>query len=190
MSAKELLADLLLLSHAARQVLQDEVLEEFEEQALNATRASMMALLARQGPQSINALAEFLGLSKAAASQNVDVLCRRGFGLRRDDKIDRRTTWVELTKLGRSTLELAERRQRERMRKALAGLPPQVEERAGKVLQELALSLLSISHASETTCLQCCAYKSAGCIKESNGWSCRFLANSCARSEGAPNRVE
>ncbi len=174
-SKSDLLADLLLLSHTARRVLQDEVVAELKEKEINVSRINILRLIARRGAQTVNNLAMFLDLSKAAASQNIDVLARRELVTRRDDTEDRRTTWVEITRPGMALLETVERRQRERTRKVLDSLPPGIQREAGRVLRELAVSLMGISGASDMACLQCCAFRSGGCIKEAEGWSCCFM---------------
>jgi len=173
-SKKELLADILLLSQAARRVLQEEVVEEFQDRELNIPRLNILGLLAHRGAQSVNNLALFLGLSKAAASQNTDILSRKGLVFRRVDEADRRTTWVEITKHGQALLGTAERSQSQRIRKALAPLPPKFEKEAREVLRKLALTLIRASGSSDRNCLQACAFGSSGCLKESGGWSCTF----------------
>ncbi len=185
-SRPELLVDLLFLSRAARLVLEEEVVEGFQDQELNISRLNVLRLLARRGAQTVNNLAAFLGFSKAAASQNIDILSRKGFVFRRDDRVDRRTTWVEITEGGQEVLNVAERHQQNKIRQALAILPPEIEKEANRILRELALSLIRTSGSTEKTCLQCCAYRSAGCVREHGDWTCSFLKLARSKPLNAP----
>lgn len=174
---QDTLADLLLLSHATRRVLQDEVLAHFKASGLNTVRMGVLRLLARRGKQSVNLLARFLGLSKAAASQNIDQLVRRGLASRHTDPEDRRTTWVEITPEGRGILGRAEHQQLQAFRKFLAHVPADLRTFVCDRLSEIAAALVDLSAAADETCLQCCAFRSARCLRhpQAKGWSCAAL---------------
>jgi MarR family 2-MHQ and catechol resistance regulon transcriptional repressor len=184
---RDSLADLLLLSHAARRVLQDEVLAHFKAHGVNSARMGILRLLARRGKQSVNVLARFLGLSKAAASQNIDQLEQRGLASRHTDSRDRRTTWVEISRRGRRLLKEAEDLQLETFRKFLGELPPETRTVARDRLRELGTALIELSANGDETCLQFCAYGctcqhsskvgSGGCVRGPGGeeWVCSAL---------------
>ena len=119
------LSDLLLFTHLTKRVFQDEVMAHFKGCGMNSARMGILHVLARRGKQSVNHLASFLGISKAAASQNTDLMVRLGFVRRKTDTRDRRTTWVEITVRGEEILEDAQRRLLDILRKFLVCLLPE-----------------------------------------------------------------
>ena len=172
---QDCLQDLMLLSRAAQVVLQEEVLGDLPDVDLAPARMSLLRVLGQQKRQSINDVARFLGQTKAAASQNVDSLAGSGFVRRQADESDRRLVWVTLTPAGRRLLEKLEARQRAALGKALDGLPAKDRAVLSRGLRRLAFALLELSRAEPATCLQCCAYNSAGCVKEHGEWCCAYI---------------
>lgn len=170
-----ILEDLMLLSRVAQIVLQEEVLKDLKETQVTLSRASILRLLGRQGRQTVNNIAAFLSQTKAAASQNVDSLVRAGLVSREPEPTDRRCVWVSLSPRGKKFVEKAENRQREVLLQALDGLPKETVNKLSQGIRTLALSLLEHSEIQAKTCLQCCAYASAGCVQEAGNWHCAYL---------------
>jgi DNA-binding MarR family transcriptional regulator len=181
----DLLQDLMLLSRAAQVVLQDEVIRDLDQTEISASRANILRLLGRQGRQSVNDIATFLGQTKASASQNVDCLVRAGILCRETDPEDRRCVWVSLTPQGKRLLEKAENRQLEVLRKALGGLAPATMEKLSRGMRSLAFALLDQSGSQLQTCLQGCAYDSAGCVRQGSDWHCTYMLRSGVRGSRA-----
>ncbi len=172
---QDCLQDLMLLSRAAQVVLQEEVLGDLPGVDLAPARMSLLRVLGQQKRQSINDVARFLGQTKAAASQNVDSLAGSGLVRRQADDRDRRLVWVTLTPAGRRLLAKLEARQRAALGRALEGLPAKDRVFLSRGLRRLAFALLDLSRAEPATCLQCCAYNSAGCVKEHGAWCCAYI---------------
>lgn len=172
-----ILEDLMLLSRVAQIVLQEEVLEDLEEAEVTLSRANILRLLGRQGRQTVNNIAAFLDQTKAAASQNVDSLVKAGLVCRETDDADRRCVWVSLSPRGKGFVERAENRQRQVLLRALDRVPKPILRKLSQGMRSLALALLEHSEIREKTCLQCCAYASAGCVQEAGSWRCAYLHN-------------
>ncbi len=174
----------MLLSRAAQLVLQEEVLKSLKEPAISLARANILRLLGRQKRQSVNDIAYFLGQTKASASQNVDALERAGFIRRKTDQEDRRCVWVSLSPRGKRLLKRAEECQNKMLERALAQFPKGMVAGLSHCMRSLALALLDHSKVQQQTCLQCCAYDSAGCVHHSGDWHCMYMirrAKSSAR---------
>ncbi len=174
-----ILSELLLLSHAVRRILQDEALIPLESEGVNTVRTTMLHLMARRGEQTVNMLACFMGVSKAAASQNVDRLVRLGFATRHPDSRDRRSVWVRITGSGKQLLRKAERRQRDRLRRFLGKISPELKLFLRDQTGELSHALLDSSSADPQRCLQCCMFGAARCIRApaEGDWICMFARN-------------
>lgn len=170
-----MLQDLMLLSRIAQLVLQEEVLKDLKETEVTLSRANILRLLGRQGRQTVNNIAAFLSQTKAAASQNVDSLVKAGLVSRQADSSDRRCVWVSLSRRGKKFVEKAENRQREVLLQALDRLPKETVKRLSQGMRTLALALLEHTEIQAKSCLQCCAYASAGCVLEAGSWRCAYL---------------
>jgi len=179
----ELLQDLMLLARAAQLVLQEEVLESLGEAAVGPTKMSLLRLLHRTRKQSVNDLARFLGQTKAAASQNIDSLVRAGMVRRTPDKIDRRCVWISLTPRGTRILNKAEALQKRALKRAVLRMPKAGLKKTSHAMRSFANAILSSSESKANSCLQCCAYNTAGCVYEDGSWRCQYRMR-CQRGAG------
>jgi DNA-binding MarR family transcriptional regulator len=171
---------MLLFANVARRVFQDDVVERLKYDGINGVRMGMLGLLARMGKQTVNMLASFMTVSKAAASQNVEILVQNALVTRRNDPNDRRTQWVEITATGRRAVRVADRAQITTFRKVLDGLSPHVAEALAESMAELTLAMANHFEVDDEVCLQCCAFGSAACIRKpagKNRWMCTALRN-------------
>ncbi|MBI4606702.1 MAG: MarR family transcriptional regulator [Planctomycetes bacterium] len=166
---------LMLLSRAAQIVLQDGVLDGLRGPPLAPSKASILRVLGRRVRQSVNDLASFLGQTKAAASQHVDALARSGLVRKQADLEDRRLVWVLLTPRGKRLLEDLEARQRAALHRALQGIPAKARGQLSRGMRGLAFALLDRAAPETTSCLQCCAFDSAGCVRECDEWRCAYM---------------
>lgn len=176
---REMLASILFVSHAARAVLEEEVLREFRPLALSSIRVDVLRLLSRRGPQPVHQLAHFIGATKAAASQHVQVLEGNGFVRRLENRADRRVVSVAITADGERILRQADALQQEAVRRALRELPER--DHLVPKLQGIARALMKSSRTQGESCLRCCAFEPGRCIRTDAGWACRF--NRSAESE-------
>ncbi|MEU0463089.1 MarR family transcriptional regulator [Amycolatopsis sp. NPDC006131] len=98
------------------------VARALEPFGLDGRELAVLAVLAAEYPLSQLAAAERLGVDRTTMVALVDVLEDKGFVERRRSQEDRRKNIVELTGLGRETLDKAERARGEVEREFLAPL--------------------------------------------------------------------
>jgi DNA-binding MarR family transcriptional regulator len=88
----------------------------------SSTSLSVLALLGREGPTRISALAAAVGLSQAAMTGSVGRLHEGGLVKRFSDPLDGRATLIDITPSGRERRTQAERAVRNRVIGLLDGL--------------------------------------------------------------------
>jgi DNA-binding MarR family transcriptional regulator len=98
--------DLLALVGKLFSAGQRDVFAEMEKADVSITQVKALRALAEaDGPMSLGAVSETLGLSLPAISRSMDALVRRGFVKREEDPRDRRSKLITVTGRGRSTYE-------------------------------------------------------------------------------------
>jgi DNA-binding MarR family transcriptional regulator len=106
-----------------------------EKAGLSITQVKCLQVLYESdGPRSLGAVSEALGLSLPAISRAVDALVRRGDVKREEDPRDRRSKLVTLTPRGRSTSERLLALRMAGIRAFVAELEPAEQEALGKAL--------------------------------------------------------
>ena len=120
---------------------------EMQDLELSFSQVGALFHLRAFGTLTVSALAERAHLSLPAASQMVERLVQRGLLARSEDPSDRRQKLVVLTGAGEALLERIERLNAEAYGTLLAGVPPEVLDRAGSALEEL------LAHLPESACL-------------------------------------
>ena len=96
--------------------------------------------LRSRGPHTISALARRISLSLAATSHLVDRLVQGRLVHRREDPLDRRQRFVEITPTGKRLVERLTTTKREFLGRAIAKAPSGVRERLGSALLEVILT--------------------------------------------------
>ena len=107
----------------------------------NLTTPHIAALEFVREPQTVSAVATFLGLSRPAASQMIDKLVRGKLLNRVESSTDRRERHIVLSVKGRSLVERIAQARAARFEASLAVLPAPVAARLSSVLQEVVVSL-------------------------------------------------
>ncbi|TYQ07400.1 UNVERIFIED_ORG: DNA-binding MarR family transcriptional regulator [Gordonia westfalica J30] len=97
----------------------------------------LCALGSHDGPMPVNAIAEQVQLSLAAAGRTVDKLVSCGFADRREDSSDRRIKRVSLTDDGMRYLETHLALQHETVRRFVAGLPAELRDNLCSALKPI-----------------------------------------------------
>ena len=106
-----------------------------EKAGLSITQVKCLQVLYEaDGPRSLGAVSEALGLSLPAISRAVDALVRRGDVKREEDPRDRRSKLVTLTARGRSTSERLLALRLAGIRAFVAELEPAEQKALGKAL--------------------------------------------------------
>jgi DNA-binding MarR family transcriptional regulator len=109
--------------------------------ALERSAYGIMAKLADEGPQRLGALASAFGLDPSTITRQVQALEELGLAHRRTDPSDRRAAILDLTDVGRSTLEQTREFRRARLRRALSDWPDQDLADFGRLLRSFNASL-------------------------------------------------
>lgn len=145
--------------------LLDRTLAEASEDQLAMSQVKLMLLISHPGQRfKVTDVAEFLGVTNAAASRAIDRLVQRGLVKRTVSRADRRAVDLALTSAAKALLErFTEVRNRELLR-LLGNHPPEKLERAAELLDELSVLLLEPDTEAEERCLRCGIHFREDCI--------------------------
>jgi DNA-binding MarR family transcriptional regulator len=118
---------------------------------LHVDRAGYLALrtLEASGPLSTKALATALNLDASTVTRQITALESAGFVERRPDPIDRRSSAITLTPLGRRTMDGVERERRQGMEELVADWAEGERVALGRALNRLNVSLLENGRAAK-----------------------------------------
>jgi len=108
------------------------------ELELSISQAKTLFVLAQAAePLPINAIAEHIRLSVAAAGRNIDQLVRMGLVERREDETDRRVKLVTITDAGHATTDQHFEAKRSSMRAMISRLSPAEGDRLLEALKPI-----------------------------------------------------
>lgn len=160
----ELTASAQLFAGGVRQLLEG-VLEEMEVERLALSQLHLMQLISRPGRRlKVSDVADFLGVSNAAASRAIDRLVQRDLVDRRLAPDDRRAVDLSLTPRGAELLvDFKERRDAE-FQRLLGDVDDHALETATRVLDDLCVRLLDLGEESQERCLGCQLHFRPGCV--------------------------
>jgi DNA-binding MarR family transcriptional regulator len=145
--------------------LLERTLGESGDEQLAMSQVKLLLLISRPEQQfKVTDVAEFLGVTNAAASRAIDRLVQRGLVDRSISKQDRRAVELSLTSRSRELLDrFTENRNRELLR-LLGDYPEEKLERVVSLLDELSVRLLDVEAAGEARCLRCGFHFRKGCV--------------------------
>ncbi len=166
-----------------REVLERELLSRIAGPAVTSQTLRILKFLARVEPQTIGAIAHFLGVSEAAASKTVDKMVHANW-LRRAQSIPDRRVWTVC--LTRASLALL-RRYDQALAKELSSLfrhcQPDELRRSSAMLDRIAVQIVQNSRREPRPCMRCGIYFRDGC-------PLRMLAQTeCGYSRGARGQI-
>jgi DNA-binding MarR family transcriptional regulator len=119
-----------------------ELFAAMEKEDLSITQVkSLHALTDADGPMTLGAVSDLLGLSLPAISRSVDGLVQRGLVKREEDPRDRRSKLVTATSRGRSTYERLTALRLAGIRAFVADLEPEQKQALADALAPLIRSL-------------------------------------------------
>lgn len=145
--------------------LLERTLEEASDEQLAMSQVKLLLLISRPGQRfKVTDVADFLGVTNAAASRSIDRLVQRGLVDRTMSLDDRRAVDLSLTEmaeelLGRFTVV----RNRELLR-LLGEHPDDKLARAAELLDELSVLLLDPETETDERCLRCGIHFRSGCV--------------------------
>lgn len=145
--------------------LLERTLEESSDEQLAMSQVKLLLLIAHPHHTfKVTDVAEFLGVTNAAASRAIDRLVQRGLVDRTISKEDRRAVDLALTPASRALLDrFTEARNRE-LTKLLGDYPPEKLREVTALLDELSVRLLDVEKAADERCLRCGVHFRTGCV--------------------------
>lgn len=143
----------------------ERALSESSDGQLVLSQVKLLLLIARPGQQfKVTDVAEFMGVTNAAASRAIDRLVQRGLIDRSVSKEDRRAVELSLTKESRALLkQFKEVRNRELLR-VLGDFPPEKLRAAASLLDELSVRMAELETEEQKRCLRCGVHFREGCV--------------------------
>ncbi len=161
---EEFLGSTHVFALALRNVLEAEILREVAGAKLTAPQMKVLKLIAQSHVQTIGEVADFLGVSDAAASKTVDRLVRRKLVRRTEREADRRATELALTSAGNRIMAEYTSERNRRLAKVFREVPPEDLERTALLLDRIAASIVNQTAHPEEVCLQCGVYLKERCL--------------------------
>jgi MarR family transcriptional regulator, organic hydroperoxide resistance regulator len=159
--------------------LLERTLAEASDEALAMSQVKLLLLISRPEQRfKVTDVAEFLGVTNAAASRAIERLVQRGLVDRTVSRDDRRAVDLSLTPQSR---ELLDRFTEVRNRELLQLLTHYPEDKLRKVvtlLDELSVLLLDFESGTDDRCLRCGIHFRSGCVLRD------VLGRECAVASG------
>jgi DNA-binding MarR family transcriptional regulator len=158
------------------------------DEPLMMSQVKLLLLVARPGERlKVTDVAEFLGVTNAAASRAIDRLVQRDLVDRAVSVEDRRAVELSLTPHGRELLDRFASVRNQELLRLMGGYPPSKLERAATLMDELSVLLLDLEEEAEARCLRCGVHFHSGCVLRD------VLGRECAVSSelyGTPGMAE
>lgn len=149
----ELMQQVMAASHAFCTTVNDMLersLDEVSEERLMLSQVELLLLIARPGRRlNVTDVAEFLGVTRAAASRSVDRLVRRGLIDRTASQEDRRAVVLALTPESEGLLARFEEVRTRELLRVLGDFPPEKMRAVVSLLDELAARLGDLKEGKE-----------------------------------------
>lgn len=145
--------------------LLERTLGEASDEQLAMSQIKLLLLISRPGQRfKVTDVADFLGVTNAAASRSIERLVQRGLVDRTVSPDDRRAVDLALTPSAEALLaRFTEVRNRELLR-LLGGHSPSKLERAAALLDELSVLLLKPETDTGERCLRCGVHFRTDCV--------------------------
>ena len=145
--------------------LLERTLEEASDEQLVLSQVKLLLLIARPGQRfKVTDVAEFLGVTNAAASRAIDRLVQRGLIDRSVSPEDRRAVDLTLTDASRELLAQFNRIRNRELLRVLGDVQEEKLELAAELLDELSVRLAELETEEEERCLRCGIHFRNGCV--------------------------
>lgn len=145
--------------------LLERTLDEASEEQLVLSQVKLLLLIARPGQRfKVTDVADFLGVTNAAASRAIDRLVQRGLIDRSVSSEDRRAVDLSLTPASRELLDEFQELRNQELLRVLGDFPVEKLEAAAELLDELSVRLAELEAEEEERCLRCGIHFRDGCV--------------------------
>lgn len=140
-------------------------LAESSQEQLVLSQVKLLLLIGRPGQRlKVTEVADFLGVTNAAASRSIDRLVQRGLVERTVSKEDRRAVDLALTEESRTLLGRFEEVRHRELLRLLDDFPTEKMRAAASLLDELSVRMAELAGGDEERCLRCAAHFREGCV--------------------------
>jgi DNA-binding MarR family transcriptional regulator len=119
------------------------------------SQLKLLKMVAATGGYSVSNLAQFMGVSTAAASRAVDRLVKRGLLNRTEAADDRRAVQLSLTQEGLDLLEQYDKAAEMALLGPFESLTAEQLQETGDLLDRLSVKLVERGNGSNTMCFRC-----------------------------------
>ena len=158
--------------------LLERTLEEATDEPLVLSQVKLLLLIARPGQRfKVTDVADFMGVTNAAASRAIDRLVQRGLIERSVSAEDRRAVDLSLTPASRQVLDRFREVRNRELERVLGDYPEEKLETVAELLDELSVRLAELETGEEERCLRCGIHFRKGCVMRD------VLDRECALSE-------
>jgi DNA-binding MarR family transcriptional regulator len=145
--------------------LLERTLAEASDGQLALSQVKLLLLIARPEHRfKVTDVAEFLGVTNAAASRAIERLVQRQLVDRTISRDDRRAVDLALTPESRALLERFTEARNQELLAQLGDVPVEKLTRAAALLDELAVLLLDLEGPEKERCLRCGMHFRTGCV--------------------------
>jgi DNA-binding MarR family transcriptional regulator len=153
-----------VFSSAVNELL-ERTLAEASDEMLAMSQVKLLLLIARPEQRfKVTDVAEFLGVTNAAASRSIDRLVQRGLVDRRISREDRRAVDLMLTPQSRAILDRFAEVRNAALAELLADYPDEKLQTLTTLLDELSVRLLDLGGEEDRRCLRCGIHFRSGCV--------------------------
>jgi DNA-binding MarR family transcriptional regulator len=166
--------------------LLERTLKEASDEQLAMSQVKLLLLISRPEQRfKVTDVAQFLGVTNAAASRAIDRLVQRGLVDRTVSREDRRAVDLSLTPLAEELLHRFTEVRNQELLRLLGSHPDRKLERAAELLDELSVLLLEPDADSGERCLRCGVHFRSGCVlRDVLGRECVVAAGRYGEEEG------
>jgi DNA-binding MarR family transcriptional regulator len=164
----ELIRQVMGASHifcSAVDELLDRTLAAATDEMLAMSQVKLLLLIARPEQRfKVTDVAEFLGVTNAAASRAIERLVQRGLVDRTISRSDRRAVDLSLTPQSRELLDRFTETRNAELLQVLEDYPEEKLRTLTTLLDELSVLLLGIDSGTDDRCLRCGIHFRSGCV--------------------------
>jgi len=152
-----------IFASVIREILEVQYLREVSQLPLALSQFHLLKVIATNGSHQVGEMADFLGVSRPAATKNIDKLERLGLIVRLPCAGDRRATVLSPSAKGRRLVRKYEELKCHRLLPVLESLGRSELDHLAELLERFSLRMIEQAEASAGLCLRCAAYRDVDC---------------------------
>ena len=169
--------------------LMAEQLKEVSHSNVTYSQLKLLKMVEATGGYSVSNLAQFLGVSTAAASRAVDRLVRRGLIDRVEASDDRRAVQLSLTAAGCELLTRYDQAANSALKRVFASLSENEMRETGDLLDRLSIGLVEQAGDADEVCFRCGIHFRDRCLlRQTRSRSCLYHSRQPSGTEPRANR--